>query len=63
MSGSHFPAPPDFERNTLFLDQMRHFLAVARGETPPVCTLEDGIAGAAVWPWRCTCRHRKARRV
>lgn len=36
--------PPDgFERNWLFLDEMRHFLAVARGEAEPFCTLEDGI--------------------
>jgi predicted dehydrogenase len=38
-----FPAPADYERNTLFLEQMRHFLAVARGEVPPLCTLEDGL--------------------
>jgi len=36
-------APPDgFERNTMFLDEMRHFLAVVRGEASPLCTLEDG---------------------
>lgn len=40
---SNFPASPGFERNTLFLDQMRHFLAVARGETTPLCTLDDGV--------------------
>jgi predicted dehydrogenase len=40
---SNFLAPADFERNTLFLDQMRHFLAVARGEAEPLCTLEDGL--------------------
>jgi len=35
--------PPDaFERNTMFLDEMRHFLAVVRGEASPLCTLEDG---------------------
>ncbi len=38
-----FPAPPAFERNDLFLAEMRHFLAVARRETRPACTLEDGI--------------------
>ena len=37
-------APPDgFERNVLFLDQMRHFIAVARGEADSICTLEDGV--------------------
>jgi predicted dehydrogenase len=37
-----FP-PEGFERNWLFMDEMRHFLAVVRGEQEPVCTLEDGI--------------------
>jgi predicted dehydrogenase len=27
----------------MFLAQMRHFLAVARGEINPVCSLNDGI--------------------
>jgi predicted dehydrogenase len=26
----------------MFLDEMRHFLAVARGEEAPSCTLADG---------------------
>lgn len=38
-----FAPPAGFERNTLFLDQMRHFVAVARGEVEPLCTLEDGV--------------------
>jgi predicted dehydrogenase len=33
-----------FERNDLFLAEMRHFLEVARGEVGPACNLEDGIA-------------------
>jgi predicted dehydrogenase len=37
-------APPDgFERNWLFLDEMRNFIALTRGEVAPACTLEDGI--------------------
>jgi predicted dehydrogenase len=32
-----------FERNEMFLAQMRHFLAVVRGEINPVCSLDDGI--------------------
>jgi predicted dehydrogenase len=40
---TRLPAPSGFERNVLFLDLMRHFLAVARGEAAPLCTLEDGI--------------------
>lgn len=43
-SGWQTELPPEgFERNTLFMDEMRNFLAVARGEAQPVCTLEDGI--------------------
>jgi predicted dehydrogenase len=37
-------APPEgFERNVMFMDQMRHFIAVVRNEAEPVCTLRDGI--------------------
>lgn len=39
-----YPAPPGFERNTMFVEQMRHFLDVAHGRAVPRCTLEDGIA-------------------
>ncbi|MEN6411000.1 MAG: Gfo/Idh/MocA family oxidoreductase [Anaerolineaceae bacterium] len=35
--------PQGFERNHLFLDEMRHFLAVARREEQPICLLEDGV--------------------
>ena len=35
-------ASPDFQRNDLFLAEMRHFLCVVRGEAQPVCSLEDG---------------------
>lgn len=38
-----FNAPDGFERNQLFIDELSHFLAVARGETQPVCTLQDGV--------------------
>lgn len=36
-------APTGFERNWLFVEEMKHFLAVVRGEQQPVCTLEDGV--------------------
>jgi len=39
-----FAPPESFERNTLFMDEMRHFLAVIRGEVAPLCNLEDGEA-------------------
>jgi len=35
--------PEGFERNALFLDEMRHFLALVNGETESRCSLEDGI--------------------
>ena len=38
-----FSPPAGFERNHLFLAQMRHFLEVVRGQAEPVCTLQDGI--------------------
>jgi predicted dehydrogenase len=38
----HLP-PEGFDRNWLFIDEMRNFLAVARREAQPACTLEDGI--------------------
>lgn len=38
-----YPLPVGFERNDLFIAQMRHFLNVVRGTESPVCTLEDGI--------------------
>jgi predicted dehydrogenase len=37
-----FP-PEGFERNQLFVSQTRHFIETARGESEPVCRLEDGI--------------------
>lgn len=38
-----FGLPENFERNTLFLSQMAHFLEVLRLEITPLCTMEDGI--------------------
>jgi len=38
-----FAPPAGFERNDLFLAEMRHFIDVARGEAQPLCSLEDGI--------------------
>jgi len=37
-----FPPPRGFGRNDMFLAEMRHFMAVVRGEESPACTLEDG---------------------
>ncbi len=38
-----FLPPQGFERNHLFMAQTQHFLAVARGESAPACTLMDGV--------------------
>ena len=38
-----FPPPEGFERHQLFVAQTRHFIEVVRGESEPVCGLEDGI--------------------
>lgn len=38
-----FPIPESFNRNTLFIDEMHHFLACIEGSDEPRCTLEDGI--------------------
>jgi predicted dehydrogenase len=35
--------PPDFERNRMFLDEMRHFLDCIAGQSDSVVTLEDGV--------------------
>jgi len=37
-----FPAPDGFERNHLFLAEMRHFIEVIKCNELPLCTLEDG---------------------
>ncbi len=38
-----FPVPEGFDRNDLFLAEMRHMIAAANGLEEPVCSLEDGI--------------------
>jgi predicted dehydrogenase len=37
-----FPAPAGFGRNHLFMQELRHFLALVKGEVEATCTLEDG---------------------
>ena len=37
------PVPPGFERNTMFLDEMRHFLDCITGWDEPLTNLQDGI--------------------
>lgn len=38
-----YSPPEGFERNQLFVAQTRHFIEVARGESEPICTLDDGV--------------------
>jgi predicted dehydrogenase len=38
-----YPLPAGFERNHLFLAELRHFIQVVRGKEKSLCTLEDGI--------------------
>ncbi len=35
--------PAGFERNDMFLAELKHFLNVCRGEESPICSLEDGL--------------------
>lgn len=35
--------PASYGRNTMFLEEMRHFVRVASEEVPPVCDLEEGV--------------------
>lgn len=39
----YFPVPIGFERNSMFLAEMNHFIKVAGGEVDPVCSFDDGI--------------------
>jgi predicted dehydrogenase len=39
-----YPLPEGWERNVMFLEQMKHFVAMARGEAEPACTIDEGIA-------------------
>lgn len=43
-----YPDPEGFERNTMFLDEMQHFLDLAGGTTVSRCTLDDGIASVRI---------------
>ncbi|RIK28994.1 MAG: hypothetical protein DCC56_14115 [Anaerolineae bacterium] len=38
-----YPLPVGWERNVMFMEEMKHFVAVARGEVESSCPLEDGV--------------------
>jgi predicted dehydrogenase len=42
-SAKTFSPPEKFERNKLFLDEVLHLRALARGEMDPLCTFKDGV--------------------
>lgn len=46
--GLEYSVPPGFERNHLFLEEMRHFRSVVEQGADPVCGLEDGIASLKI---------------
>lgn len=37
------PPRPGFARNTMFVDELRHFLECAEGRAEPLCGLDDGV--------------------
>ena len=39
-----FLPPAGFERNDMYITEMRHFISVLKGESLPLCTLEDGVS-------------------
>lgn len=36
--------PSSFGRNDMFVSEIQHFLNVCRGQEPPMCTLDEGLA-------------------
>lgn len=38
-----YAPPAGFERNTLFISEMSHFLELVSGVSAPICSLDDGI--------------------
>ena len=43
-TGETYEPEPKYDRNDMFVNEMRRFLAVTAGEAEPSCTLDDGIA-------------------
>lgn len=42
------PVPKAFDRNSMFMSEMRHFLSCINGKEQPLCTLDDGIAALRI---------------
>lgn len=43
VKSNSYSTPEGFDRNDLFIEEMKHFIDVANGNTAPLCSLEDGI--------------------
>jgi predicted dehydrogenase len=54
------PAPEGFERNSMFLEEMRHFVSVVRGQAEPRATLEDGARALELAVWALSSAQRPA---
>ena len=37
-----YPPPAGFERNVMFIEEMKHFISVVQKKELPICTLDDG---------------------
>jgi predicted dehydrogenase len=42
------PTPAGFDRNRMFLDEMKHFLECISGAASPACGLDDGLAALRI---------------
>jgi len=47
-SWESYPIPENFDRNDLFLAELRHLIAIAQGDVDPLCSLQDGIRALQV---------------
>lgn len=43
LSSERYFAPDEFDRNELFIDEMKHFIDLVEGKVDPICSLNDGI--------------------
>lgn len=42
------PPRPGFSRNTMFVEELRHFLDCLEGRAAPACTFDDGVRALAI---------------
>jgi predicted dehydrogenase len=59
-SEDQFPAPIGFERNQMFLDEMRHFINLVDGKEQNVCDFQDGKKALELaWGVLCSGRYKQ----